>query len=380
MAAGAVHIERALRPLDELRRVGLRVLARSWPVGRTLAAQRSVRVPVLLSLHALVAFPAAVLAPSLLLVVGPLVLGVPHLVADVRYLLVRRAWPRWWLAASGGFALALVTVRGLSEAGNRFVSLSVEQAIASAWVVLGAVGGALSARAARADRAPPGVRLGESLRAWGVLTAAVGLAVVAIGAPRLSRLALLHGHNLVALIVWLALFRRSRIALVPVAIALAGGAALASGALFGITLRHGALSVVGLHLFAAADWLAPGLSDSRAIAVATSFAFLQSVHYATWLIAIPAGDRAGEGGRSWRAAFRELVRDLTPAGVFAVALVAVLVAGAGLLHAASTRRLVLSLATFHVWLELAVLAYWLARGQAAPSLAGARARAASSWS
>jgi len=144
-----------------------------------------------------------------------------------------------------------------------------------------------------------------------------------------------------------------------------------SGALLGVTLRHGALSVGGLHLFAAADWLAPGLPDSSAIAVATSFAFLQSVHYAIWLVAIPAGDRPGEGGRSWRVAFRDLIRDLTPAGVFAVAVLAIVVAGLGLVHAAATRRLVLSLATFHVWLELAVLAYFFARGAAGPSAAHA---------
>jgi hypothetical protein len=35
--------------------------------------------------------------------------------------------------------------------------------------------------------------------------------------------------------------------------------------------------------------------------------------------------------------------------------------------------LVLSLATFHVWLELAVLAYFLARGPAAPTVHAARA-------
>jgi hypothetical protein len=202
-----------------------------------------------------------------------------------------------------------------------------------------------------------------------VVAAAVGLAVFALLRPRLCQLTLLHGHNVVALVVWLALFRRGRLALMPAAIVLAGAVTLASGALLGVTLRHGALSVAGLHLFAAADWLAPGLPDARAIAVAASFAFLQSVHYGIWLVAIPAGDRPGEGGRSWRAAFRALVRDLTPAGVFAVAMLAVLVAASGLAYAASTRRLVLSLATFHVWLELAVIAYWLARGATARDVA-----------
>ncbi len=373
MPAGAVRVEQVLRPLDELRRLGLRLLAGGWPLGRTLVERRSVRVPVLLSLHALAALAVAVFAPSLLIVVGPLALAVPHLAADVRHLVIRRAWPRWWLAASTGFALALLALRALAESGSRVASLPVEHAVASAWVLVGAVGGCMAA-ASRADRAASAGRLAWSLRGWAVIAAVVGLGAFALSAPRLCRLALLHGHNLVALVVWLALFRRGRrLALVPVALALAGGVALASGALLGVTLRHGALSVAGLHLFAAADWLAPGLPDSRAIAVATSFAFLQSVHYAVWLVAIPAGDRPGEGGRSWRAAFRELVRDLTPAGVVAVAALAALVAGLGLVHAASTRRLVLSFATFHVWLELAVLAYVLARGPVGPTVTAARA-------
>ena len=366
MPAGALRVAQALRPLDELRRLGLRVLAGGWPLGQTLAERRSVRVAVLLSLHALAALVLAVFMPSLLIVVGPLAFGVPHLTADVRHLLVRRAWPRWWLAASAGFVLALVALRALAECGSRAVSLPVEHAVASAWVLLGAVAGAMTAAASRRDRAPRGGALGRTLRGPAVVTAAVGLAVFSLLAPRLCRLTLLHGHNLVALVVWLALFRRGRLALMPAALMLAGAVVLASGALLGITLRHGALSVAGLHLFAAADWLAPGLSDGRAVAVATSFAFLQSVHYAIWLVAIPAGDRPGEGGRSWRSAFRELVRDLTPAGVFAVAMLAVLVAGSGLVYAAATRRLVLSFATFHVWLELAVLAYVLARGATPP--------------
>jgi hypothetical protein len=122
--------------------------------------------------------------------------------------------------------------------------------------------------------------------------------------------------------------------------------------------------VFGLHLGAAADWLAPGLTDARALAITTSFAFLQSIHYAIWLIAIPAADRPGDGGRAWRTAWRDLCRDLRPAGVGLVAGLALLVAVAGVINLEPARRLFLSLATFHAWLELAVLAYLLARGPA----------------
>ena len=281
--------ERALRPLDEVRRFALRALAADWPPVRALAARRSVRVPALLVVHALGALALSVLAPSFLLAVGPLAFGVPHLAADVRHLLVRRAWSRWWLWASAAFALSLIALRALAEAGVGRVPLPFEHALAAAWVLLGAAGGA-AARGDRPDRT-------TGARAWAVLAGAGALAAFAVGAPRTFRMALLHGHNLVAIGIWLVVFRRQwRLTWLPVAIVLAGAAALASGVAVAITVRHGVLQVFGLHLCAAADWLAPGLPDGPALAITTSFAFLQSIHYAIWLIAIPAADRPGDGG------------------------------------------------------------------------------------
>jgi len=58
-------------------------------------------------------------------------------------------------------------------------------------------------------------------------------------------------------------------------------------------VQRGVLSVFGLHLFAAADWPAPGLRDTRALAMTPSFALLRSIQYAMWLIAVPAADRRG---------------------------------------------------------------------------------------
>ena len=366
----AARAAQALRPLDELRQLGLRVLASGGPGGWALVQRRSLRVPALLSLHAALAFALALLAPSFLIALAPLVFGVPHLAADVRYLLLRRAVSRWWLLASAAFAVALIVLRALGEARVELGSsiappLAFEQGVAATWVLLGAFGGLLAARAS-AEAAPRAAGRGM-VRGGAVLAAGAGIAALAIGAPAPFRLALLHGHNLIAVAVWALLFRRGgRLGWLPVAIVLAGAGLLASGALLGVTLRHGALSVAGLHLFAAADWLGPGLSDNAAIAVATSFAFLQSVHYALWLVGVPAGDRPGDGGRSWRAAGRELVNDFTAPGVALVVALALFVAVAGVSHAAPTRRLFLSLATFHGWLELAALAYLFARGSVRP--------------
>jgi hypothetical protein len=344
----------ALWPLDELRRLGLRLLAGNRPVGRALARSRGARVSLFLTAHATAAFALAVAAPAFLIAVTPLLFGVPHVAADVRYLLVRRGWTRAWLATCAAFALALIALRVAAESGTRLApSLAIEQGIAASWVVVGAAAGLLAA---------------PSRRGWVALAAAAGLAVVAVSAPRPFRMILLHGHNLLAVGIWLILFRRQgpgrRLMWVPAAAVLVGAVVLTSGRLLGWTVAHGWLSVAGLHLLAAADWLAPGLPDSIALGLTTAFAFLQAVHYLIWLVAIPAADRPGDGGRSWRAAWRDLVRDLRPGGVTVVAALTVAVAAAGLLAAAPTRRLFLSIASFHAWLELAVLAHALARGAA----------------
>jgi hypothetical protein len=176
------------------------------------------------------------------------------------------------------------------------------------------------------------------------------------------RVALLHGHNLLAIAIWLALARRElRRCILPAALALAGAALLASGALLGFTVRHGVLSLFGLHLFAAADVIAPGFADATGIALTMSFAFLQSVHYAMWLVGIPRADARTPGSPTFRMAWRNLARDLTRPGMIALVGCAVLIGSAGLLAPLRTRGVFLSLATFHAWLELALLAFFATR-------------------
>lgn len=346
--------DRALRPLDQVRGAGLRVLAARGPFMREMLRRRSMRVPVLLAVHAGAALVLAVLAPPFLLVVGPLTLAVPHLAADVRHLVLRRAWPRWWLATSALFAAGLLTSRLLGVAGLRHApSLAVEQGLGGAWLVFAAATGAALGTGRR--------------RGWLALAGALAVTALAVVWPRAAGIALVHGHNLIAVALWVWLFRRTdRLVWLPVAIVLAGAALLGSGLLIPFTVRHGLLAFADLHLFAAADWLAPGLPDVAAVALAMSFAFLQAVHYAIWLGGVPSGDHPGEGARSLRAAARDLTRDFRPAGVIAIVTLAAAVTGAAPLYPAQARRLVLSLGMFHAWLELAVVAHVLAAGSFVP--------------
>jgi hypothetical protein len=136
-----------------------------------------------------------------------------------------------------------------------------------------------------------------------------------------------------------------------------------------------------------ADQVAPGLRGDRAIGVTSAFLFLQAVHYIIWLRVIPSRDTAGE-----RAAVPAASEGSAPAGrrlflpatlrddfggwgLAAIAGASLLVMGAGLFQPRAARTLYLSLAGFHVYLELVMLLYfWIARGSGSVSRSRALGR------
>jgi hypothetical protein len=365
--------ERALSPLDAARGAVLRSVAGIQPL-REVIANRNIRVPIGLTVHALIAFVIALLVPSLSLVVAPIVLGVPHVVSDIRYLVLRRNLPRSWLWAIAVFGGALFVFRFVPVLDPLTPDrLVVEHAVASSWVLLGALLGGRSA----------GLRKRSAL----AIAVALLIAGLSLAEPHLFRLVLAHAHNLMAIVIWLMLFRSAPappaaalepkagarswptrqarslgLALLPVVLVLLGGAWLASGTLLEFTMRHGVLSFLGLHLFFAADWLAPGVRDPQAVGLTSAFAFLQSVHYGIWLWAIPQDEAKTQRTTTFRMTWRALRRDLRPLGVQATLAVVSFVLIAGVMAPIRTQMLVLSLGGFHAWLELAVLAFLLARG------------------
>lgn len=341
-------IERALRPVDAVRGAVLRATVTVPPL-RRLIATREARVPFLLSVHATAAFGLALFVPSLSLALTPLLLGVPHVISDVRHLVLRRALPSWWVRTIAAFAATLLAVRLLEEANVlRAAPLLIEHALGSAWILCAALVGATLGRWRGASLA--------------TVSAAVLIAAATLAAPRAFRLAFVHGHNLVAIAIWLLLFRRRvRLAWPLAALIVAGAGLLASGALLRVTVHQGVVDLLGLHLFVAADWLARGLPDTWALGLTMAFAFLQSVHYAIWLIAIPQGDARLTGPTTFRMTWRGLARDLGRRGLRLGTAMAAAVLAAGIISMTRTRVLFLSLATFHAWLELALLAFFVAR-------------------
>ncbi|HEU4412251.1 MAG TPA: hypothetical protein VFS43_43820 [Polyangiaceae bacterium] len=346
MTGAAGLADRLLAPLDGARRrafgEALRVpwLA-SWLArrDRRLAAQSSLGVALL--------FAATLGAPGALYVLGPALLGVAHVASDVRYLVLRRGVPRAWSRLALAAGALMVLVRAAPLAGLPAAGLArAEVVIGWGWVAAGAIAGA------RAGRRP--------LRALALLAPVLAAGVAAWRAPGPAALVFAYAHNVVALILWVALFRRRRAFALPALALAAGGAALfASGALSAAASG----GPWGARLFDDACRALPDASAPTAFGAALSYVFLQAIHYSVWLAWVPQDDVRGEGTLSFRMSARSLARDFGAPGLALVAALALAVAGASLASPHRTRNLYLSLATFHGYLELASLAFFVARGR-----------------
>jgi hypothetical protein len=347
--------DRLATPFDAARRAVLVAALRNQSV-RALFSSRDRRVAAILGAHACAALTFTVLFPAPLLVLLPLVLGVPHVVADLRYLVLRRT-ARFQvrapvLAGCAGF----LGMNAFALLGARFDVARVEIGL-GAFVVAAAGIAALGQVEGPSERA-------QRARAAFVLAGVVLLGSVALKAPRIGLVVLLHAHNWVALVVWLWLFRnRSRAVLPSLALIVGSAGLLASGILTARTLQFGMWKAFGTNLLVAADWLAPGVPGALGVGLASSFIFLQSVHYLTWLVLIPMDGSTRSGSASFRRSFRGLVADLGAPGAAAAAGVWAIVAGFGTTAPLATRSVYLALVSFHVWLELAALAFYAVRGR-----------------
>jgi hypothetical protein len=330
-------LDLALTPLDALRRAWLRV----WgPYAKSLFRSRAKRVAWFGALSVALAFVFAVLLPLPMLAIGPLVLGVPHLLSDVRYLLVRQGLHRDLRFLALGLApLALVWVPG----GYKYVG--------AAWV-----GGALASRS-------------TGLKKVVVLSATLSLAWLYgyLGAPAMLFLA--YAHNYIAAGLLLVVFTRSRIhASAIVLMLLAGSALIVFGGVDALVLRShrpiaGLLSS-SADLETAMSQYALGMPAVIAMRLLVLFVFAQSVHYIVWLRALPDELREREGIRSFRASVRALRHEMSARVLFGFALLFAAIVVWGIFAPEAARLGYLQVASFHAHLELAFLAWWLCQSAA----------------
>lgn len=326
---GAVSapLEVVLGGLDRARN---RVLKACTPLSGTLAARRELRIAVIGVIGIACCFATTIAAPILMLALGPIVLGVPHLVADVRYCLVRPGWHRRRaLVVAAGVPLVLSLTTG--ELALAFVAVA---------------GAAAAAR-------------GPARRRTLVIVLALVATIAAALLPRVATLALVHAHNVVGIALWLA-WRRRRTALHLLPLGLCFTLALV---MLGVPFEASTWLADDAARTDELQRLAPGLPDAIATRVLLSFCFAQAVHYVIWLRLVPEDDRGRISPRTFRASYRALVRELGAPLLAIAALSAVALAGWAALDLHAARDGYLALAGFHVVLELAAAALIFIEGR-----------------
>ncbi len=351
MASPSFSLSSSSLPLDAARRSIYRLVART-KLGRACARDRSARLATLAAVHIAGALVLAVVAPVWLLLAGPILLGVPHVVADVRYLVLRPMAGRgrpvvpYVLAPLAGLtALRALLVLG----GPRH--LEVEVAFGSAAVLL-------------AVMLAPGV----SWRRLATGAALAPLIALMLADGERAVLWLGHLHNLFAFGLWFALAwgegpsRR----LVGVAALFFGAALLLIGGAFdSIAGACGAweATAAGLDLSLLREGLAPGMEPVAGNRVVVLFVFAQSVHYAVWLRLIPGRLARRAAAPTFRRSFEALKKDLGAVGFRVAIALSIAVPALALLDPVGVRSTYLSLALFHGWLEIATIALLFVSGR-----------------
>ncbi len=357
--AGAM--DTAAAPFDRVRAALLDLGFRAG-LGPVIA-RRERRLAVTATLGILVALALTIAAPAAVFVVGPILLGVPHVASDVRYLVLRRGVPASLGILTALVCSAFIAVR-IVDGTHAFGSLlRLELGMGAAWILLAMILAAVSTGAYR--------RLAVAL------PVGVAVAYAALRTPVLVQQIFVHAHNLVGVGVWVVLFRSAArrrtirasdtgsvdlAVLVPLAALAAATALLLSAATLPWTFHHGAPRSFGLDFGTLPRWLAPGLPPVLGAGIASAYVFLQSIHYSALLVWIPQDDVRGEGTLTFRMSARSLLKDFGAPGLTLIVVLMLVVLAFAFANAQRTRDMYISLAMFHGYLELAMIGYLAVRG------------------
>ncbi|AKV02118.1 hypothetical protein AKJ09_08781 [Labilithrix luteola] len=325
-------------PFDAVRSIVLRlVLAVLGTRGPALLADRSLRVAVYAAFGLFIAAGTTIVAPLWAFALGPLVLGVPHLLADVRYLVVHPALHRRTALA---FAVGVPLV-----AATALVS--------PVWGLCASFGAIAFARAPIAHKL-------TALPLWALVVFA------AWRHPLASTFVLVHGHNVVAIALFALVFaRHKRATWVLVSGFLGFSLLFVSGAADPLLLRPSAVvgPSTGLELSDMIDTLAPVSDPLMGARLAFFFVFAQGVHYLVWLRLVPEEARERPGLRSFASSLRALRADVG-LPILGLAVLATVVIGArAMVSLEDSRMLYLRIAGAHAYLEIAFALLFLLEGR-----------------
>lgn len=269
------------------------------------------------------ALSISMVAPLWLLALGPIALGVPHLLADVRYCVVRPGWHRerrLWLTA--GVPLVALGFGAPLEVGLIGVAASA--------LVLGNL---------------------RDTRLRLVVAVALGLAAITHALDSTADLVFAHAHNFIAVAMWASWRRReSRVYQLVLASFVLASVALTLGLGDVAWTSRLALNLpTGLDAHTHAESLAPELSQTWALRLVMLYAFAQAVHYGVWLRLVPEEDGP-------RASLRD---EFGTPMLAVVALSCVGLAIWACVDLTEARTGYLRFARFHGMLELTAIALWI---------------------
>jgi hypothetical protein len=327
-------IEAVFVPLDRAR---VRFLRALMPLSSRLVGARDLRVAVLGIAVVGVALAATVLVPLWLLALGPILLGVPHLLADLRYCVVRPGWHRersLWLTA--GIPLVALGFGAPLELGLIGVAASVL-----------AIGSCDDPRA--------------RMRLPLIVGAALGLAALTYTLGSTADLIFAHAHNFIAVAMWAQWRRReSRLhTLVLASFVLASACLMLGIGDFAWTSTMASNLPAGLDANTHVESLAPALPHSWGLRLVILYAFAQAVHYGVWLRLVPEDDRPRATTRSFRASYLALREEFGALLLAAFVLASVGLAIWACVDLVEARSGYLRFARFHGMLELTAIALWL---------------------
>lgn len=324
------------------------LLDRGGSVTRHFVRDRDQRVVAFALAAFAMAFLGTALAPGYMLLLGPVIVGVPHLFFEARYLFFQHAQLRKLALAA---VLAVQTVLVFAGAGIYTLGAATIAALA--------VTGSLSTNKALAIGA---------LSLLAIAGAIVG--------PDWSRFLLLHVHNCVPLVVWLLWRDRPRWASIAVTALFALGIVLIfAGALDGLSLRR----PFGDDVFSITkitDAVAAGFGGEWRHRFLLFFCFTQAAHYAIWLRLIPEEARDRPTPRTWTSSWHAFKRDASANLARLCVLAAIAVPLAALaLGVVRTRALYVTASEFHATVEAMLIAVVFVRRDRAPQPGAACAAA-----
>ncbi len=320
----------AITAVDRLRRSWLSALGRP---GRALVRKRELRVAVIFSVMVTTALIGSLVAPFWLLLLGPVVWGVPHVVADIRYLVVRSGYhqrPR--VALLGGLTLLWMALGGPL----------VEGLLCTAAV-------ALLARAGL-------------IRRLVVAAVIVLFAFFLDGLGRYGNIAFAHLHNFTPLLLWWIWRRRvGKLHMIPLVLLVAATCFLLSPVALDVAQALGGLGRFSTEMGPKAQlWrLAADIDPAWGMRLVLLFCFSQSIHYGLWLHLLPDEDRDRATPLTFRATVEGLRVDLGDVGLVVAALLSIGVAVWALIDLVGANAGYFRMAQFHAHLEVMAIALFV---------------------